>query len=73
MSCECLETCPFFHDRMKNMPTMASVLKQQYCLGDWSACARCMVFIEFGREAVPSDLFPDETQRAIELLESLRG
>ena len=69
MSCECLPDCPFFHDRMKNMPTAAGVLKQQYCLDDWSRCARCTVFRELGREAVPPDLFPYETERAAETLD----
>jgi hypothetical protein len=55
---------------MRNMPTMSEVLKHQFCTGDWERCARCMVFRQLGREAVPADLFPDETGRALEILES---
>jgi hypothetical protein len=73
VDCECLGNCPFFHDRMKNMPTASELLKQQYCHGDWASCARCMIFQDLGREAVPFDLFPDETDRAIEILEASRG
>jgi len=73
VECTCLEACPFFHDRMKNMPSMAGVLKQLFCTGDWKSCARCMVFSELGREAVPSDLFPDETDRANAILQAMRG
>lgn len=72
MDCECLPQCPFFHDRMRNMPTMAEVLKQKFCKNDWSACARCMVFRGLGRDAVPYDLFPDETDRARRILGDLR-
>lgn len=72
MECECLDACPFFHDRMKNMPTMAEVLKQQFCKGDWSSCARCMIVRELGRKAVPADLFPDEIGRAEEILRGAR-
>lgn len=68
MDCECLENCPFFHDRMRNMPTMSQLLKQQFCRGDWESCARCMIVRELGREAVPADLFPDETERARKIL-----
>ncbi|TLM70148.1 MAG: hypothetical protein FDZ70_09330 [Actinobacteria bacterium] len=73
MDCICLPACPFFNDRMKNMPSMSEVLKQQFCKGDWSSCARCMVFEALGREAVPPDLFPDETDRARAILDAARG
>ncbi len=73
MDCLCLEKCPFFNDRMKNMPSMSEVLKQQFCKGDQSACARYMVFEALGREAVPPNLFPDETDRARAILDAARG
>ena len=66
--CECLATCPFFNDQMISMPAMAELQKNRYCLGDWGACARHMVFAEFGREAVPTDLFPNERERAERIL-----
>lgn len=68
MDCQCLKDCIFFNDRMKNMPSMSEVLKQQYCRGDWEHCARCVVFLALGREAVPKDLFPDELDRARRLV-----
>jgi len=73
VQCVCLEQCLFFNDRMRNMPTTAGVLKHQYCLGEWMECARYVVFKEFGREAVPPDLFPDETERVSGVLAVLRG
>lgn len=72
MECQCLAGCPFFHDRMKNMPTTAELLKQRFCRAEWSSCARCMVFLALGRGAVPADLFPDEVDRAREILESAK-
>lgn len=71
MECECLTTCPFFHNRMRNMPTTAQLLRRQYCLGDWEACARCMIVRAIGRDAVPDDLYPDQTRRASELIASV--
>lgn len=66
--CECLEKCAFFHDRMENMPAMAEMLKNRYCLGDYRACARHRVFERLGREAVPGDLFPADAEYADRIL-----
>ena len=42
--CECLATCPFFNDKMAEMPAMAEMYKRNYCRGDSCTCARHMVF-----------------------------
>lgn len=68
IDCECLPNCPFFHDKMANMPTMASMYKRNYCQGDNSSCARYEVFTRMGSGSVPSDLFPNDSQRATEFL-----
>ncbi len=62
--CELLATCPFFNDRMANMPTSAAMFKKIYCHKDRTDCARYAVFKALGREKVPSDLFPNEMVRA---------
>lgn len=62
--CELLATCIFFNDKMSDMPTMAAVVKGRYCTGDNADCARHMVAIALGREAVPVDLYPSQTERA---------
>lgn len=72
MNCECLPGCPFFNGRMVNMPTTSELLKEQFCRGDFKACARCMIVDAMGREAVPDDLFPHEVERAREILSSGR-
>ncbi len=66
--CQCLSGCPFFNDQMANMPSLANSMKRRYCQGDASQCARHMVFSALGREAVPRDLFPNQTDRAQEIL-----
>jgi hypothetical protein len=71
--CECLAGCPFFHDKMENMPSMAQMLKDKYCHGDWAACARHQIFTEFGRESVPTDLFPNQQDIAATVLAGLRN
>lgn len=53
---------------MADMPAMASVMKKKYCQGDYSKCARYLVCMALGREKVPADLTPSQTDRAKLLL-----
>lgn len=64
--CEKLSACPFFNDRLSNMPAVASLLKESYCLGEKEKCARYRVSIA-GLQ-VPLDLFPNDIHRAEHLL-----
>jgi len=66
--CECLGGCIFFGDKMKDMPATANMLKQKYCLGDNTACARHIVFRALGKENVPQDLFPGMTDKAKDIV-----
>ena len=66
--CELIEKCIFFNDRMANMPSMASSYKRNYCQGDNSQCARYMVFKAKGRENVPTNLFPNDKEKAKALI-----
>jgi hypothetical protein len=69
--CECLPKCPFFHDKMENMPSMADMMKTRYCHDAYQTCARYRVFKAHGREAVPTDLFPNQAEAADQLLASV--
>ncbi len=66
--CECLSACPFFNDQMAEMPSMSNIIKQRYCRGSNTQCARHMVFRTLGRERIPVDLYPSQTERAEELV-----
>ncbi|PKQ17125.1 MAG: hypothetical protein CVT67_01405 [Actinobacteria bacterium HGW-Actinobacteria-7] len=66
--CECLPGCPFFHDKMDNMPAMADIFKNRYCLGDHFTCARHRIFESLGRDRVPHDMFPNDGEYADTLL-----
>jgi hypothetical protein len=67
--CELVEKCPFFNDLMERMPATANMMKKRYCLSDNSQCARYAVFKAVGREKVPKDLFPNQTEKAQEIIE----
>jgi hypothetical protein len=53
---------------MAGMPTMANQLKEKFCQGDNSGCARFMVFERLGPGTVPSTLFPNQTEQAKQLI-----
>ena len=60
VECDLSSTCPFFNDRLENMPTTATLLKQQYCEGDFEHCARFRVEAKLGSTSVPGSLFPED-------------
>jgi hypothetical protein len=66
--CVCLPKCLFFNDKMARMPTTAEHMKQRFCLGDPTSCARYKIFLALGREQVPPDLYPNNVQRAETIL-----
>ncbi len=62
--CHRLSTCIFFNDRMENMPTVAALLKKQYCQGAFQSCARFRVDAKLGSTYVPETLFPQDSAAA---------
>jgi hypothetical protein len=66
--CICLPKCLFFNDKMANMPVMAEHMKQRFCLGNNNECARYKVFTTLGRDKVPENLFPNNYDRALEII-----
>ncbi|MDP2151210.1 MAG: hypothetical protein Q8K13_16370 [Parvibaculum sp.] len=69
-ACELGTECIFFNDRMAKMPSMAEMYKKRYCLGDFDSCARFAVFKAINRDAVPQDLYPNEVEKAVELIQA---
>jgi hypothetical protein len=62
--CTLLAKCLFFNDKMASMPAAADMMKKKFCLKDSATCSRFMVCSALGREAVPTDLFPNHVERA---------
>jgi len=60
--CEKLRSCPFFRDELAYMPRTAALMKETYCRGDKSTCARYVVALK--GIPVPGDLFPNQRDRA---------
>jgi hypothetical protein len=70
VNCECLKACPFYNDRMANTLTTAEIYKKKFCLGDRANCARYFVFEALGKPSIPSDLYPNQMERAKRILAS---
>lgn len=66
--CELTQTCIFFNDKMADTPSTAEIFKTIYCRDDSSKCARMMVVRALGREKVPKDLFPNQANKAADLI-----
>ncbi len=68
--CDLIGGCIFFNDKMRNMPATAEILKNKYCRDNSSPCARYMVFKALGRERVPADLFPQQQDKAENIIKN---
>lgn len=66
-TCEKLEKCLFFNDNMVEMPAMAKMMKERFCLGDKTTCARYMV-ASVGKP-VPATLYPNNLAEAKNILD----
>jgi hypothetical protein len=66
--CECLEGCPFINDKMAGKPATSEMYKKAYCHGSNVQCARFIVFSALGNGSVPSDLFPNQVEKAYDLI-----
>jgi hypothetical protein len=66
--CELTERCTFLAESMARTPTIASFYRSQLCKGDFTSCARYVVYKAKGRKAVPADLLPDQMDRAKRIL-----
>ena len=66
--CELLEKCVFFNDKMASMPSTSEIIKLRYCKDNCSDCARYLVREALGKERVPEDLFPNQNEKAREVI-----
>jgi hypothetical protein len=68
-NCELVETCIFFNGHMANMPSTADVYKKMFCQRDLEKCARYTIVKAKGRGTVPADLYPNQMEKAISIIE----
>lgn len=62
--CKYTPICPFFIAQVGYSPELNAAMKEQYCLGDNSNCARLLAIEIVDRiEDVPDDLLPSDHPR----------
>ncbi len=67
--CPNLFKCPFFNDQLVNMPTIAGMMKKNFCRQTYDDCARYLVAKALGSPAVPPDLYPSQKERALKIID----
>lgn len=72
MECPSINGCPFFNDKLKDMPSMSNIYKRNYCKNEYKKCARYLVSTTIGKENVPLDLFPNQEERAKEIIKNFK-
>ncbi len=69
MTCPYKEKCAFFKATVKNAPVLATVYINKYCRNDFRECARFKAAAVVGTGKVPLDLYPNQTARALKIIE----
>ena len=64
--CERLKKCPFFAGQISTMPSLAELMKKNFCLGDKTLCVR--YHLASAGIVVPLDLLPNDTERVRDIL-----
>ncbi|MFD3156837.1 hypothetical protein ACFIJ5_08260 [Haloimpatiens sp. FM7330] len=69
MTCENLKKCPFYNEKMPIDSAIGKMYKRTYCEGDKTKCARYNIGKVLGKQYVPSDLYPNMTDRANKIID----
>ncbi len=68
MNCENLEKCPFYNDKMPIESALGRLYKKNFCETDKTKCARYQIAVTLGKGFVPTDLYPNMTAKAEEII-----
>lgn len=71
--CELMSCCQFFADNFRDMPKAAAYIKEKLCLADCRSCNRFKIYEEFGKENLPLDLDPFDTEEVRKIILCLRN
>ena len=58
-SCELCTSCFFFNEQVANMPQVMGDLRDKYCNGDFTNCARFKISKSCGGDKVPLYIYPN--------------
>lgn len=66
--CPSVVRCPFYNDQIPDKPAIINLYKARYCQDKYETCARWKVASTLGKEAVPLDLYPNQFERANQII-----
>lgn len=66
--CEFIAQCPFFKGELVKKEVEIERMKEEYCRTNCLHCARYMVAITLGKDAMPANLYPHEKDVAYGLI-----
>lgn len=69
-TCEIIQECEFFIYEMR-IESIANRFKSRYCFSCKDACARYMIFRASDLGYIPPDLYPNEYDKALDILAHL--
>lgn len=70
--CALADDCPFFNTDVGFSPDLNEAMRERFCLGDSSGCARLAALAFLPREQVPADLLPTDNDRLQRVIEENR-
>ena len=71
--CPLIEMCIFFNDEMGNKPDLISKsFKIRFCQCSNEQCARWQVYCELGQPGVPRELYPNQADRVIKIIQKYK-
>jgi len=70
MTCEHVEGCSFLIRKSETVPLVVGLMKKRYCANDKEKCARYGLAQQFGLEAVPDTLWPNDDATARKIAET---
>ena len=68
-TCEFLSSCILYNDLKERGSVILKHIKEDYCDGGYSECARFIVSKNHGPNRVSRDLFPEDMQEACKMLD----
>jgi len=69
--CEYRSACAFYTELKERRPLTLESIKEEYCDGNYSGCARFMVYKTHGPYNVSKYLFPEDIHEACKILDDL--
>jgi hypothetical protein len=64
--CDLLDSCYFCKHELYGMPCTYKHMLHKYCLGDYARCARYAYAKAYGKNNVPLEMFPNDTDEPSE-------